>query len=264
MNVSYIGKHLKMFHVHYHSHVYSELVYCTGGCGTFQTGDESLAYREGEAVIVPAGLPHRNDSSEGFSNIYATVFDIAVPLNGRMMLIRDSENRDLMLTLNQLHHYFSQNNGAFGAIVASLTRLAEAYLSLFAGMSRYSPSVERIMEIIISRFGDSGFSAADALREIPLCPAYARKLFKKEKGVSPCRFLLDMRLDHARHMLAARRQYGLSVSQIAGACGFSDPLYFSRVFHKHAGSTPVQYSRVHAADSPCVYHSGSKLLGPLS
>jgi AraC-like DNA-binding protein len=32
-----------------------------------------------------------------------------------------------------------------------------------------------------------------------------------------------------------------TVSQIAEACGYSDPLYFSRVFKKYFGVAPSEY-----------------------
>ena len=34
-----------------------------------------------------------------------------------------------------------------------------------------------------------------------------------------------------------------TVTQIAEACGFSEPLYFSRVFKKHFGVAPSYYIR---------------------
>jgi two-component system response regulator YesN len=35
----------------------------------------------------------------------------------------------------------------------------------------------------------------------------------------------------------------LTVSEVAGSVGFSDPLYFSRVFRKDKGMTPTEYQK---------------------
>jgi AraC-like DNA-binding protein len=35
------------------------------------------------------------------------------------------------------------------------------------------------------------------------------------------------------------------VAEVARVCAFSDPLYFSRVFHQTAGMTATAYRRTH-------------------
>jgi AraC-like DNA-binding protein len=35
----------------------------------------------------------------------------------------------------------------------------------------------------------------------------------------------------------------MSISAVSEACGFSDPLYFSRVFKKRFGKSPVAYRK---------------------
>lgn len=41
----------------------------------------------------------------------------------------------------------------------------------------------------------------------------------------------------------SNRYSAYSVSQIAEACGFADPLYFSKVFKKHYGASPAVYGK---------------------
>lgn len=71
---------------------------------------------------------------------------------------------------------------------------------------------------------------------------YLYTLFKKEYGVSPKEYLTQLRLEKAKRLLASETEH-LSVSEVAFAVGFSDPLYFSRLFRKEVGVSPSKYSR---------------------
>lgn len=65
-------------------------------------------------------------------------------------------------------------------------------------------------------------------------------LFKKEYGISPKEYLLDLRIEKAKQILSENGD-GISVKETAYAVGFGDPLYFSRVFRSVVGVSPMQY-----------------------
>ncbi|MBR4545659.1 MAG: helix-turn-helix transcriptional regulator [Oscillibacter sp.] len=80
------------------------------------------------------------------------------------------------------------------------------------------------------------------MRGLPFSYDYLRKLFKKEIGVTPHRYLNDLRLQVAAQYLAGNQQGGLNVAEISRLCGFREPLYFSRMFKKKYGMSPTAYS----------------------
>jgi|GEM_PF-3197183 len=240
LTMLYIGKHLKMFQVEAHSHDYYEMVYCTGGSGSFETGHERVTYGEGDLVIIPKGLSHTNTSQDGFSNIYSAVALMPVRPD-RLRVIRDNESRDIFRTLDQFYRYFHSDIIGRTAILKGLEQIIEAFIDSFSDMERYSNMVEQITKEIIDRFSDSSFSARDALENTGFSIEYARKQFIRERHVSPQIFLRTVRLEHAAKLLASRGQYGLNIAQIAEACGYSDQLYFSRVFRDFYGESPSQY-----------------------
>ena len=84
------------------------------------------------------------------------------------------------------------------------------------------------------------------MKKFPLNYDYLRRLFKKEVGVSPREFLLNGRMELARGIILgglSNRYSEYTVSQLAEACGFADPLYFSRVFKKYFGVSPSEYGK---------------------
>lgn len=63
-------------------------------------------------------------------------------------------------------------------------------------------------------------------------------LFKKECGISPMKFMLRLRIERAQLLL---RDTPLKVCEIAYRLNFSDSSYFSRVFKRVTGMTPLEY-----------------------
>jgi transcriptional regulator GlxA family with amidase domain len=70
---------------------------------------------------------------------------------------------------------------------------------------------------------------------------YFHRLFKRELGITPFQYMERKRLDEARRLLGDGR---LNVKEVAALTGYENPLYFSRVFHRHFGSRPSDYRRI--------------------
>ena len=76
---------------------------------------------------------------------------------------------------------------------------------------------------------------AQIYRQMNISAAHAGALFKRAFGLAPVAYRNRLRLSRAREFLVSSTA---NVSETAFAVGFSDPLYFSRVFHKTFGVTP--------------------------
>lgn len=70
---------------------------------------------------------------------------------------------------------------------------------------------------------------------------YVYTRFKKDFGVSPQEFLLNVRIEKAKHLLSRERQ--LSIKDIAFSVGYADALYFSRLFRQKTGVSPREYMK---------------------
>ena len=62
--------------------------------------------------------------------------------------------------------------------------------------------------------------------------------YKKLTGYSPIKHFLNMKMEHACHLLDST---DMTVQEIAGAVGYDDSLYFSRLFKKTLGTSPRSY-----------------------
>ena len=77
------------------------------------------------------------------------------------------------------------------------------------------------------------------LRPASVCGLSARhfaRAFRQSTGLSPHRWLMQLRIERARELLAAR---DFSLTEIALACGFADQSHFRRVFTATTGMSPA-------------------------
>lgn len=72
---------------------------------------------------------------------------------------------------------------------------------------------------------------------------YFVKMFKHAMSVSPHQYYTDLILDRGKHLLSTTTY---SIGEIARLCGIEDALYFSRLFKKKTGISPVAYRKAYA------------------
>jgi two-component system, response regulator YesN len=68
---------------------------------------------------------------------------------------------------------------------------------------------------------------------------YLARIFKRAEGVSPVRYLRDLRINHARKLLAEHP--GMEIKEVSALCGYADQGYFSRLFKAVVGLSPQDY-----------------------
>lgn len=70
--------------------------------------------------------------------------------------------------------------------------------------------------------------------------SHFRTLFCRGYGISPIIYLNQIRIQNAKKILQTQ---SVSCKEIAYTCGFSDQLYFSRVFRRFCGVSPSEYRK---------------------
>lgn len=101
--------------------------------------------------------------------------------------------------------------------------------------------VRQIKSIIEEHYNED-LSLDDIAQTCGMSPAYISKLFKKELGINLMQYINNVRLEHAKKMLAESND---TITQIAEAVGFRDEKYFLRVFKKEVGLTTSEYRHLH-------------------
>ena len=241
-DITYVGRHSLIHSVSRHAHESWEYVYCTDGSGTFSFDDLRLPYGKGDVVVIPPMVPHSNASEAGFQNIHMNVVSPAISLKEPAVL-PDDVNHFLLDAFSAAFYHFYSDRKERAAFLSAYGDLISRYLTAYQTVRPRSGVVEAIEHSIMTRYADCDFELEAYLRTFPFSYDYLRKLFQKELGMTPHKYLNDKRLQIAAEALINSDGSGSSVADIGVMCGFRDPLYFSKMFKKKYGVAPSYYVR---------------------
>lgn len=237
-----VGESTCVYKIQWHSHLFWELVYCTGGQGEFRfENGATIPYCQGDAVAIPPQERHANISVQGASNIRMTMADPVFPYRGAFR-VRD-EDGNLRHAFSQARFYFLSDIHRRELVLEALGELIVSYMIVFRDKEAFSEPVEQLRSLILRRYAQPEFALDEAVRQMPFHYDYLRKLFKKEMGLTPLEYMTRLRMKKAESLLSAMWSREHSVAEVARMCGYDDALYFSRVFKKTFGCSPSAFGK---------------------
>jgi transcriptional regulator GlxA family with amidase domain len=146
---------------------------------------------------------------------------------------------DLALALVRTHHG--------SAIAAQAARHLVVYLQRAGGQRQYSahlaaqrtshPSLDDLLAHIADH-PDANLSVHALAQHVAMSDRSFQRLFTREIGISPGRYVERARIDAARRLL---EQTDDGLAAIARRCGFTTVETFHRAFRRLVGVTPTDY-----------------------
>lgn len=210
--------------------------------GVFTVDGREYAFGNDCAVVLPPNAVFSVDV--GFLGCPSAILESAFYPVKKPCALRGAAGGTVRFALERAPLF---TDGGLGGerVLSALCALILSCLTL-EGESKLSPVTRRLTEEIDAHISDGFYSLSESINKIPLNYDYVRKLFRKETGLTPHGYLLKRRMELAAEIIASRatnKYSAYSVSQIAEACGFSEPLYFSRTFKKYYGASPSDYAK---------------------
>jgi len=232
------------------------LLYLQSGKVLIHREEDMVPLKEGSCLYYPPHTPHLYTFADDRPASYYYVHFAGEAADESMAMVSpraDSlyEIRDRTVFENlfhrlrmvyDTHHVYGERKRpmAFPEINGVLLELIDSLIRSSKPAEKRSPG-----EIMLA----SAYILEHYTEEIDLeqCAANAHMslsrfshLFTERMGVSPRRFILQLRIDNAKELLLYS---SLNISQIAESVGFSDPPYFSRLFSKYTGMSPQRYRK---------------------
>ena len=129
----------------------------------------------------------------------------------------------------------------FHQIHAAESKTIEAELSLEDDFTNYaiSPTILKIMDYIQSNYNKQ-ISLDDLCKLCSLSKTWICKCFWEANHMTIFNYKLSLQLNKAKSLLT---ETTYSIERISSIIGFSSPNYFSMIFKKSEGITPLRYRR---------------------
>lgn len=168
--------------------------------------------------------------SEGLtSRLQKSLLDCDIEVSSRIR--RFDKILVLLSPMLTLHVFFELLHLLLADI---LKRLAERHAE------RYSKNVRAALQIIDERFGEA-VGLEEIASQLSLSSAYLSRLFKRETGSKFSEYLQKRRIEEAKRLL---RDTNDKVYLVAARVGYPDQHYFSEIFKRRTGFTPMDYRRL--------------------
>ena len=114
---------------------------------------------------------------------------------------------------------------------------AECYIQNYASKSQNS-KIHNSVEYLLKNYKKGDLSIKEIADKSFMSEVYFRKLFKEEYGISPQKYIIDLRIQNAIGLISAGYY---SLKEVAYMSGYHDYKYFSVEFKKAMGVSPSEY-----------------------
>ena len=240
------------------------LIHCfffiTKGEALIEIGEESYFFKENECAIIPAGQifsVRYYDDCTGFMGGFHTNF-----------LNTDTEGKSLLYNFSFLRLWGSHKlrfDSARGSYIFNIfDRLSvenemggsrdimKAYLMTFlvevdvmfrnTAVEEDETGVENrlcnsFIELVFKEC-DHSIQVSEYAGRLNVTAAHLYKIVKRFTGKTPLTWINEAIILEAKKMISIGE---LTISEVAEKVGINDPSYFSRLFKKQAGMTPVEF-----------------------
>lgn len=129
---------------------------------------------------------------------------------------------------------------------AMLMNICASYIMLTKQVSEKSESKQKLLLDFISKNYKIGYSDKELYEKFGLSRTAYYDTISKNLGVTKTEFVNSKRIEEAKRLLTTTE---MTVAEIARDVGYKDQNYFSRIFSKLNGISPLKYRKDHASDT---------------
>ena len=234
-----------------HTHNHTELFFIVSGKGQFLIEDRVFPVDVNNLVIINPNVPHTEDSlnSQPLEYIVLGIEGIELATsensNGQFCILDHFESLEISSCLRNIIREMEQKNTGYEDICQAYMEIL--IIRLMRSTSLAVPAGPQVISgnrqcAMVKRYIDLHFKEPLTLEQLAeeahITKYYLSHAFKREYGVSPINYMISRRIDESRYLLL---ETDLSLSQIAQLLGFSSLSYFSQVFRKSQGISPLEY-----------------------
>ena len=225
-----IEKHQIKFH---------ELNILLEGQMTYYINGERFDIKSGDILYLPAGSMRQRELSNSPNNYVGINFHASEKIFEKH-LFQDSINEEIVMLLDYLDKIYKSNSATKPQ---KFTFILEALILQITDniMKSDKPNLANEIANYLNQHYHEKITLNDISQETFFSVAYCESEFRSAFGISIIQYLLDLRVSEAKKLLI---ETSMPCSVIAHMVGFDDANYFSRIFKKKIGFSPLQFRAV--------------------
>ncbi len=232
-----------------------QIVYITRGEGHFESaslGKKKIA--AGTMIVIVPHEWHSYKPSEktgwdeywiGFKGPLASQMEKKKFISKSKSILTIGINDQLVEKFLRICKGAQDEKPGFQQVIASEAFSLIGSVTALANYKTYeNTDTERIIaesKIIFTENFESNITAEEVATRLNIGYSRFRKIFKQYTGLAPGQYLLHLKIQKAKEMVASSH---LTFKEIADQLGFENGFYFSRLFKVKTGLSPFQFRQM--------------------
>jgi len=228
------------------------VIYCVEGKGWVELPSGFIAVNPNEVLVIPAEMPHKYGADEKnpwtiywahfkgqqaayFAGLLTKQFKSFVNDN----IFLEERIRIFDMIYRNLESGYSLDNLFFASVSMQYFLTSLSYSDKFA--SSHQDVEKDVVDLSIAYMQehlDTAIKLEELAMSVNLSLSHYSNIFKKKTGYSPIVYFNHLKIQRACQYLQFTT---LRINEISSKLGIEDPYYFSRLFTKVMGLSPVDY-----------------------
>jgi AraC-like DNA-binding protein len=236
--------------------------FLTDGEVTVDIGVDNYVIRKNECVIIPAGQIFTIKSYKeckgymgGFHNDFLLAgiagnnflkrFDFLSMWGNYKITLSDAEADSIIVIFQRLfvefHNVINDNDVMRAYLFTLLYEINRVYKKTLTRKLNSAEKITNRFKKILFDNPQKKLSVREYASLLNITPNHLNKTIKNTTGKSPSEWILESVITEAKILLY---QTNLTVSEISANVGILDQSYFSRIFKKYEGISPVEFRKM--------------------
>lgn len=233
----------------YHWH---QILFSANGNGLLKYDNLTLPVAEGDYFFLPAGYPHEYYSENAGWDVRWIAFDgyacthILSQFEMTKPIIIKSQDSAALQNLYNKMFTAQKTDKVYGDYSCSgfvYDYIIEFYRLMGNKVNGSKNDRSKLLLPVLDYIDEnfrSDFPLTILARQAGISPQHLCRVFKETMNMRPLEYLTQRRLREAKRLLQRKE---IPISEVAVLSGFPDAGYFSTVFKKYEGLTPIEYRK---------------------
>ncbi|MBR5439482.1 MAG: AraC family transcriptional regulator [Clostridia bacterium] len=234
-----------------HSHAYFELILFLDGDFSYVADDNRVPLKRNDLILTPPNvkhclIPNGKTNYERYNVTFypSGILDIDVFKIVERASVINVANNEIILNIFKKLDYYCSNLAINDFIEVSHCLLKELFYNLkiiTEQKNEHSTNLSALTKEALSIINNKLFtitSIEEISKDLLVSETYLYRLFKKEMGISPKKYINEKRLLAAQNMLLL----GKKPTEIYLYCGFNEYTSFYRNYIEYFGYAPSEES----------------------
>lgn len=250
-----------------HWHEEMEYILVVKGSIEGHVGTEDMTLKQGEGILINNGILHSVKQCHHTSVLHSLVFhpqliggashsfyyqNLITPFydNASLPYVKmdGTEAWHRELADHMMTAWRAVTDEVAGYQIEARYHISKAMMILSSHLPSYTPPLQntemmRRMKLVLQYIDLHYMELINntVLMQVAACSeSVLLRSFRRTLGISPMQYVMKVRIDHARQLLVTT---DLKTGQIGKEVGYEDFSYFTKVFHRMTGMTPMEYRK---------------------